>query len=117
MSCSITSRGLLMPPDQKSSHTESIFDLSSPVIVTAFPLPVRSQCYAADGLLRRLQLGLLVGFSFAQRLTISTADVDGRTVCRVNVPAATDRIGSRRKGRRPLIFLPESVAAGCEAIV
>ena len=36
--CSITSNGLLMPPDQKSFQTESIWLLISPVIVNAAPV-------------------------------------------------------------------------------
>ncbi len=34
VSCSITSSGFEIPPDQKSFQTESIFDLSSPVIMS-----------------------------------------------------------------------------------
>jgi integrase len=38
--CSITSSGLLMPPDQKASQTRSILLLSSPVITWTVPSPV-----------------------------------------------------------------------------
>lgn len=64
--CSMTSIGLLMPPDQKASQTRSTLLFKSPVIVNCLPLDVwpavppdpNRTLYSGSATLREVRCGL-----------------------------------------------------------